>query len=836
MFAPGPLWKCSIVAATLLTLAGSFASALAVPSAPPIERTGRAPHPALRGVSMSDELDGFRSYTSPALRERASASATHPLDVTWSGEFALPGFDRAVTSLFPDSGRLLMGGSFRRVGSLEAERVVSWDGTTLTALPSNPAVRLPSVRTMIRWNGHLVVGGDVWGNCSASVAEWDGNQWRSLGNPYYQTFGLAVYRGELVAAGYGNGELNCGYVGAIARWDGAQWSNVIANDHLLDLYGMAALGDSLYIAGRQYAGYSVSGIHVWNGATMTVPGNGLQGTSNAAIVYSLLVHEGRLYAAGNFTRSGTTVLGSTIAVFDGSTWSPVGHATGVSGGLAVWNGALVANITVGGVARAHQLVAGEWSPIPSLSAASPGTPLASLGSRLVVAQSGDLPWRPRATDGVTAFDIQQVAWTSNMKGLIGSSLSVAAWNGQLVVAAPSAVGSGGHYVTQPYVAAWNGSDWLSLPTAPSMVPYKVLVDSTGALLCGGWKSPNGLVRRWDGVQWSTLGGTFNAPVSDLAFADGALYALGGFYGTGSLCSVARLADSAWVAPSGCGLYSYWFIPEDLAVSQGRLVVASGPMDLTCGGAPEAYEISAFFHDAASGWTYTWPRSSYGLNTPYWLTAAEFEGRVVFGGDSPEVCLAWDGAWHDMSAGARGVDVLQVAQSRLFGAGEFLDADSTTWVYGVGEWTGSRWKLLGSGMNGFIYALADYGGDLYAAGDFSWANGKPSFGIARWMGLTRLDAPADVPAALRLSAPRPNPASGPQRFAFTLPAASHVRLVIHDVAGRRVATLLDESRAAGTHAATWDGRDASGASAAPGTYFARLRTDAGEARTTVLRVK
>ncbi len=43
----------------------------------------------------------------------------------------------------------------------------------------------------------------------------------------------------------------------------------------------------------------------------------------------------------------------------------------------------------------------------------------------------------------------------------------------------------------------------------------------------------------------------------------------------------------------------------------------------------------------------------------------------------------------------------------------------------------------------------------------------------------------------------------------------------DVAGREVATLAHGAWPAGAHEVRWDGRDASGAPAAPGLYFARF---------------
>jgi hypothetical protein len=51
----------------------------------------------------------------------------------------------------------------------------------------------------------------------------------------------------------------------------------------------------------------------------------------------------------------------------------------------------------------------------------------------------------------------------------------------------------------------------------------------------------------------------------------------------------------------------------------------------------------------------------------------------------------------------------------------------------------------------------------------------------------------------------------------------VELVIFDVLGRKVRSLVDRSESAGDHRVQWDGRDASGNDLAKGVYFARLRT-------------
>jgi len=71
----------------------------------------------------------------------------------------------------------------------------------------------------------------------------------------------------------------------------------------------------------------------------------------------------------------------------------------------------------------------------------------------------------------------------------------------------------------------------------------------------------------------------------------------------------------------------------------------------------------------------------------------------------------------------------------------------------------------------------------------------------------------------------NPVRGNANFGFVIPRSSgsgaSVKLRIYDVRGRMVTTLLSGTRGAGTHFASWSGRDSRGNRVAPGAYFARL---------------
>jgi hypothetical protein len=91
-----------------------------------------------------------------------------------------------------------------------------------------------------------------------------------------------------------------------------------------------------------------------------------------------------------------------------------------------------------------------------------------------------------------------------------------------------------------------------------------------------------------------------------------------------------------------------------------------------------------------------------------------------------------------------------------------------------------------------------------------------------------DTPPVATPVLRI---HPNPFNPRLGIVCELPAAAAVTLRVHDLAGRRVRTLLAaEARDAGRHELHWDGRDDAGRACSGGIYL--LRMDAAATRTTV----
>jgi hypothetical protein len=89
-------------------------------------------------------------------------------------------------------------------------------------------------------------------------------------------------------------------------------------------------------------------------------------------------------------------------------------------------------------------------------------------------------------------------------------------------------------------------------------------------------------------------------------------------------------------------------------------------------------------------------------------------------------------------------------------------------------------------------------------------------------------PGNTPSERLISHARP----GITTLRFALDDAGPVRLDVFDIAGRELATLVDDVRSAGDYEYAWDGTIAAGR-ASPGVYFARVITARGASHATVL---
>jgi len=79
----------------------------------------------------------------------------------------------------------------------------------------------------------------------------------------------------------------------------------------------------------------------------------------------------------------------------------------------------------------------------------------------------------------------------------------------------------------------------------------------------------------------------------------------------------------------------------------------------------------------------------------------------------------------------------------------------------------------------------------------------------------------IPLTFALEQNYPNPFNPTTRISFTLPLALQTELIVYDVLGRQVKTLVNDVLHAGEHTVQWNGTNTVGTSVASGVYFVRM---------------
>ena len=88
--------------------------------------------------------------------------------------------------------------------------------------------------------------------------------------------------------------------------------------------------------------------------------------------------------------------------------------------------------------------------------------------------------------------------------------------------------------------------------------------------------------------------------------------------------------------------------------------------------------------------------------------------------------------------------------------------------------------------------------------------------------------AGIPSSFELAQNYPNPFNPSTEIVFGLPSQSDVRLTVFNVLGQEVRVLVKGELPAGSHTATWDGRNNAGVSQASGLYFYKMEAVGGTA--------
>jgi hypothetical protein len=499
-------------------------------------------------------------------------------------------------------------------------------------------------------------------------------------------------------------------------------------------------GPALYAAGTFTSAGSTAIAHVakWSGTSWLSLGSGLSYPGTTARAYAMAAYDDgsgpALYVGGTFTVAGGAAI-SSIAKWNGSSWSPLGSgmvsSTGAPGsvysllafddgtGPALYAGGafqVAGGVTVNGIAKWD---GASWSALASgmrgLGANSTvyvyalaeyddgGGPALFAGGSFLTA-GGSLCYSIAKWDGASW---QQLGNGTN--GIVDSLVVHDDGTGPALYASGTFTTAGS--APASHIARWNGAAWSSLGSGagPASNTLRVFDDGSGAKLYAGGSfttiggTSANHIARWDGTSWSPLASGVNDAVwSLIVFDDGfgaGLVAGGAFTAAGSVVAerVAKWNGSTW-APVGT-----------IATTGGLNDTVHALQTVDIGSGPALYAGGDF-------------------------TSA---GTMTANGIARRNGVTWD----VLGAGVAHVQTI-VGFDAGSGTAVYVGASAGCW-----RWTGSTWQLLGTGMDGPVYAMAVFGDGgpllLYAGGNYHTASGTIVNAIARWNGTQWLPVASGV---------------------------------------------------------------------------------------------
>ena len=407
-------------------------------------------------------------------------------------------------------------------------------------------------------------------------------------------------------------------------------------------------------------------------------------------VHASIVFEGALIAAGEFTMAAGQAVRS-IARWNGSSWSLLG--AGLDGpvyGLTVYDGHLIAGgAFTGAIARWD---GASWSPLGE-SFHGCVHAFTTYDGNLV---AGGCFTNGRGVNTVAEWDGSE--WRRVGEEIYGTVLALAIYQNEIVA-------GGANLPVHPEPSAvvrFDGTAWRPLGTGVS-ADYSTSVDALtvfrGELIAGGWFNRAGdvavpSIAAWSGTEWRALEGAPTGVYQALLVEGDELVAAGALHDTRRSVSIARWNGASWSTPAE-PLHAV----RTLTRYQGDLV------------------IGGFFQEA-------WPEDQPSRPLP-WL--GRLEGS------------RWR-SFESWSSGSRGLFVQGGAQAlleyedRLVVAGTFqyVGSDGGWLPYrGLAKWNGADWSRIGE-LNGYVYALERWQGDLIAGGNFNMPQVYAA-GVARWDG-------------------------------------------------------------------------------------------------------
>ncbi len=283
----------------------------------------------------------------------------------------LPGAKGSVYALSTYNGNLITGGHFSSIGSVSANNIAQWNGTTWAdvGFPASDSIKKlttyngnliasgfngtiyewngsvwstllsdnsKAIDAIMTYNGNLIAGGRVINSEAAFLQEWNGSNWTSMGSfpttiyPFHNNYVLCLenYNGNLIAAGTFD-SINGISLKNIAQWNGSVWSSVgggagtNSSPYITEIFAMCVYNGNLIVGGYvgQNGSQNLGNLAQWNGANWQAINSGIVNP-----VYPTVIYNGNVVSAGDMNEvyqwngTSSTRIGVNCDPTDSNTW------------------------------------------------------------------------------------------------------------------------------------------------------------------------------------------------------------------------------------------------------------------------------------------------------------------------------------------------------------------------------------------------------------------------------------------------------------------------------------------------------------------------------------
>jgi hypothetical protein len=633
-------------------------------------------------------------------------------------------------------------------------------------------------------------------HCTFNIENCESQVWSPLqsgvgGTDPTYVFALTVFNNELIAGG---GFTTAGAVNVnnIAKWSGTTWSSLGSGLSGAGncTFALTVFNNELIAAGTftTAGGVSVNNIAKWNGTTWSPLGSGINNG-----IYALTVFNNELIAGGNFTTAGGVSV-NNIAKWNGTTWSPLGSGVIGVNALSIFNNELI----VGGV----------------------------------IDTTGGVSVKIAKWNGTT--------WSPLGNGVLGGPnpmvLALAIYNNELIAGGMFTTIGG---VSANQIAKWNGTTWSPLSSGINDFVHSLTVFNNELIAGGLFSSPGSRIAKWNGTTWSSLGSGIlytSTPVpvvESLSPYNNELIAGGRFNGAGGI-TANNIAKWGWggnsFTISGTVRYSDNNQPvtsgtvkafkldkntANIIVLDSAIIQSNGTYTLP--NVPQdSLDIGVFPNSSPpNDWVIT-----YYPSTVYWENATVLYPT----GNLTNInigAIRMAASTNNNSVNGKVMRLNDNPLGNLKDAVFYAKSGNTFVRCAVSDGNGVyHLNSLPTGNLKILATRLGFSRDSVNVNVTSTSNiDSINFYLYRmYVGIKQINS--TIPSEYKLFQNYPNPFNSMTNVKWQMLNAGNIKIVLYDVLGKEIVTLVNEKQSPGVYEVTFDANELPS-----GIYFYRLK--AGE---------